>query len=95
VPLKQQRQLWHEDRLGLRHLHDHGRLHFDEVPGSHMQFSLQELYEVLDKYMSSTSRQPQAANSTGDDIVDAAMSSDLTSNGSHSAGSSSIEELVF
>jgi Palmitoyl protein thioesterase len=51
IPLQEQEQLWHEDRLGLRHLHKAGRLHFDEVSGDHMQFSLQELYGLLDKYM--------------------------------------------
>lgn len=39
VPLDQQ-QLWNEDLLGLRQLHQSGRLSFKEAPGAHMQFSL-------------------------------------------------------
>ena len=37
--------------LGLHELHARGRLHFEQLPGSHMQFSLEELYRMLDKYM--------------------------------------------
>ena len=52
IPLQDQKSLWHEDRLGLRKLHDSGRLHFEEVPGGHMQFSFEDLTEILDKYAS-------------------------------------------
>lgn len=50
VPLEEQ-NLWRQDLLGLRSLHDNGRLHFGEVPGGHMQFSMEELQEILDQHM--------------------------------------------
>jgi hypothetical protein len=50
VPLEEQ-SLWRHDLLGLRSLNDSGRLHFGEVPGGHMQFTMKELYAILDQYM--------------------------------------------
>lgn len=50
VPLEKQ-LLWKEDRLGLRQLSDEGKLHFESVPGGHMQFSMSEFLGILDKYL--------------------------------------------
>ena len=62
IPLQEQ-PLWHEDRLGLKELHSSGRLHFESVPGGHMQFSLGELIAILDRYMS-FERQHDTVDST-------------------------------
>ena len=50
VPLEEQ-LLWKEDRLGLRQLSEDGKLHFESVPGGHMQFSLKEFLGILDRYL--------------------------------------------
>lgn len=51
VPLQQQ-QMYSEDWLGLRQLHEGGRLAFEEAPGQHMHFSFSWFQqEVIAKYL--------------------------------------------
>ncbi|KAI9218568.1 Alpha/Beta hydrolase protein [Blastocladiella britannica] len=38
--------LWTRDTIGLRHLHEKGRLSFVDVPNDHMQFSIQQFLDV-------------------------------------------------
>lgn len=41
-----------EDWIGLRELHDRGRIVFDEIPGAHMHFTLQYFEEhVVSRYL--------------------------------------------
>ncbi|CAJ0581973.1 unnamed protein product, partial [Mesorhabditis spiculigera] len=47
-----QTSLYLEDRIGLRKLHESGRLHFLEVDGNHLQIPRDTLVkEVIDKYL--------------------------------------------
>jgi palmitoyl-protein thioesterase len=49
VPLREQ-PLYTEDRLGLAEMDLNGKLFFEEVPGGHMQFTLDEFYALVDHY---------------------------------------------
>ena len=52
-----------EDWIGLRELHERGRIVFDEIPGAHMHFTLQYFEEhVVERYLKG-SRQVLGASS--------------------------------
>jgi palmitoyl-protein thioesterase len=57
IPLREQ-PLYLEDWIGLRSLDEQGRLILDEIPGVHMQFTLQWFTDnVIAKYLAGSSSQ--------------------------------------
>lgn len=53
-----------EDWVGLRELHERGRIVFDEIPGAHMHFTLQYFEEhVVKRYLKGGSHALRASGS--------------------------------
>lgn len=58
-----------EDWIGLRELHERGRIVFDEIPGAHMHFTLQYFEQhVVSRYLRGSSA---ALGALGSDVPQA------------------------